>query len=68
MRNYNNCQMWNIRRSTFDDIHKALEHDLCCSNKEIIILLLYLNIEANRIFTCGYMPLIFIKGANKLFN
>lgn len=49
MRNYNNCQMWNIRRATFDDIHIALEHDVCCSNKEIIILLLYLNIEANRI-------------------
>lgn len=49
MRNYNNCQMWNIRRATFHDIRIALEHDLCCSNKEIIILLLYLNIEANRI-------------------
>lgn len=35
MRNYNNCQMWNIRRATFDDIHIALEHELCCSNKGI---------------------------------
>lgn len=41
--------MWNIRRAPFDDIRIALDDDLCCSNKEIIILLLYLNIEANRI-------------------
>lgn len=49
MENYNNCQMWNIRIATFDDVHIAFEDDLCCSNKEIIILLLYVNIEANGI-------------------
>lgn len=41
--------MWNIRRVIFDDIYIVFEYDLCCSNKEIIILLLYFNIEVNRI-------------------
>lgn len=41
--------MWNIRRVIFDDIYIVFEYELCCGNKGIIILLLFFNIEVNRI-------------------